>query len=150
YRGALEARAAAIGITDRDRFTGVVAPAVIPRWYRMGDVSVGASLSETQGLTFIEAMSSGLPLLCRRAPSLASVAVEGVRGWQFESPAQFTTRLNALLDDPRGREQMSRAALDRARITCDAQEFGRSVLSVYQQARGRREPLIVRHEPVPA
>lgn len=150
YRGALEARAAALGITDRVRFTGVVAPADIPRWYRMGDVFVGASLSETQGLTFIEAMSSGLPLLCRRDPSLASVVVEGVTGWQFESPAQFTTRLNALLDDPRGREQMSRAALDRARITCDAQEFGRSVLSVYQQARGRREPLIVRHEPVPA
>src|SRR5699024_3499992 len=115
YRGALEARAGALGITDRVRFTGVVAPADIPRWYRIGDVFVGASLSETQGLTFIEAMSSGLPLLCRRDPSLASVVVEGVTGWQFEGSAQFTTRLNALLDDPREREQMSRAALDRAR-----------------------------------
>ena len=150
YRGALEARAGALGITDRVRFTGVVAPADIPRWYRIGDVFVGASLSETQGLTFIEAMSSGLPLLCRRDPSLASVVVEGVTGWQFEGSAQFTTRLNALLDDPREREQMSRAALDRARTTCDAQEFGRSVLGVYQQARERRAPLIVRHEPVPA
>lgn len=150
YRAELEAHAQALGIAERVRFTGVVAPADIPRWYRMGDVFVGASLSETQGLTFIEAMASGLPLLCRRDPSLASVVVEGVTGWQFEGPAQFTTRLNSLLDDRRGREQMSLAALDRARATCDAQEFGRSVLSVYQQARERRTPLIVRREAVPA
>src|SRR5699024_1303469 len=135
YRGELEARAAALGIADQVRFTGEVAPVDIPRWYRMGDVFVGASLSETQGLTFIEAMASGLPLLCRRDPSLASVVVEGVAGWQFEGPGQFTARLHSLLEDPRGREQMSRAALDHARSTCDAQEFGRSVLAVYQQAR---------------
>ncbi|MDN5600206.1 MAG: glycosyltransferase family 4 protein [Brachybacterium sp.] len=150
YRAELEARATALGIADRVRFTGVVAPADIPRWYRMGDVFVGASLSETQGLTFIEAMASGLPLLVRRDPSLASVVVEGVTGWQFEGPAQFTARLTSLLDDPRGREQMSRAALERARTTCGAQEFGRSVLGVYQQARERRAPLMLRREAVPA
>src|SRR5699024_3197675 len=111
---------------------------------------VGASLSETQGLTFIEAMASGLPLLCRRDPSLASVVVEGVTGWQFEDPGQFTARLHSLLEEPRVREQMSRAALDHARSTCDAQEFGRSVLAVYQQARERRAPLITRREAVPA
>ncbi|MDN5898993.1 MAG: glycosyltransferase family 4 protein [Brachybacterium sp.] len=150
YRAELEARAKALGIAERVRFTGVVDPADIPRWYRMGDVFVGASLSETQGLTFIEAMASGLPLLCRRDPSLTSVVVEDVTGWQFEGPEQFTSRLSSLLDDPHGREQMSRAALEHARATCDAQEFGRSVLDVYQQARRRRAPLIARRETVPA
>ncbi|WP_245822684.1 glycosyltransferase family 4 protein [Brachybacterium avium] len=150
YRAELEARARALGIAERVRFTGVVDPADIPRWYRMGDVFVGASLSETQGLTFIEAMASGLPLLCRRDPSLASVVVEDVTGWQFEGPGQFTSRLHSLLDDPRRREQMARAALERARTTCDAQEFGRSVLDVYQQARQRRAPLLARREAVPA
>ncbi|WP_227873047.1 glycosyltransferase family 4 protein [Brachybacterium ginsengisoli] len=150
YRPELEARAASLGITDRVRFTGVVAPADIPRWYRMGDVFVGASLSETQGLTFIEAMACGLPLLCRRDPSLASVVVEGVTGWQFEGAAQFTSHLSALLDDPIRREQMSRAALDRALDTCDAKEFGRGVLRVYQEARGVRAPVIARREPVAA
>lgn len=150
YRPELEARAIDLGITDRVRFTGVVAPADIPRWYRMGDVFVGASLSETQGLTFIEAMASGLPLLCRRDPWLASVVVDGLTGWQFEGAAEFTGHLGSLLDDPRRREQMSRAALDRARDTCDAQEFGREVLRVYQEARGVRAPLITRREPVAA
>ncbi|WP_394216071.1 glycosyltransferase family 4 protein [Brachybacterium vulturis] len=150
YRGELQARARALGIADRVRFTGVVAPADIPRWYRMGDVFVGASLSETQGLTFIEAMASGLPLLCRRDPSLASVVVEGVTGWQFEGPAQFTDRLNSLLDDPRGRTQMAHAALDHARATCGAQEFARSVLGVYQQAREHRAPLLLGRDAVPA
>ena len=59
-------------------FTGVVAPADIPRWYRIGDVFVGASLSETQGLTFIEAIACGLPLLCPPRPARSqSVVLDG-------------------------------------------------------------------------
>jgi len=150
YRGELEARARALGITERVRFAGVQAPAEIPRWYRLGDVFVGASLSETQGLTFIEAMASGLPLLCRRDPSLASVVVEGSTGWQFENTAQFTARLHMLLDEPRRRERMSRAAVAHAQATCSAQVFGRDVLDVYQRARQRRAPLVMIREAVPA
>ncbi|WP_114855076.1 glycosyltransferase family 4 protein [Brachybacterium sp. YJGR34] len=138
YRDELEDRAATLGVTDRVRFTGQVDPAEVPRWYRAGDVFVSASLSETQGLTFIEALACGLPLLCHRDPSLASVVLEGRTGWQYEETAQFSAHLDELLDDPARRARMSAAALEHARATCGAQEFGRAVLEVYQQARRRR------------
>jgi 1,2-diacylglycerol 3-alpha-glucosyltransferase len=150
YRAELEERARSLGIAEKVRFTGVADPAEVQRWYRVGDVFVSASRSETQGLTFIEAMACGLPLLCRRDPSLASVVLEGRTGWQFEDAEQFTAHLDSLLDDGARHEQMSAAALEHAGATCGAQEFGRSVLAVYQQVRAARAPQLLHREPVPA
>ena len=42
-------------------FAGMVPPAEVPLFYHMGDVFVSASQSETQGLTYFEAMAAGLP-----------------------------------------------------------------------------------------
>ena len=120
------------------------------RWYRVGDVFVSASRSETQGLTFIEAMASGLPLLARRDPSLENVILEGRTGWQYEDSAQFAAQLDRLLGEPMRREQMAVAALEHAHAAFGAQEFGRQALSVYQQARARRSPQIIRDELVAA
>lgn len=138
YRGDLEARAARLGISEQVRFTGVIDPAEIPRWYRIGDVFVSASLSETQGLTFIEALSCGLPLLCRRDPSLDAVVIDGLTGWQTEGAAAFSARLHHLLDDPALRSRIARTALEHARSTCGSESFGSSVHQVYQDVLGRR------------
>lgn len=150
YRPELEAHARALGIADQVRFTGVVDPAEVQRWYRVGDVFVSASLSETQGLTFIEAMAVGLPLLARRDPSLTNVILDGRTGWQYEDAAQFSTHLSALLDDPLRREQMSVAALEHSHATFGDQEFARSVLAVYEQVHAQRSPLLLREQPVAA
>lgn len=143
YRPELEAHARALGIADRVRFAGVADPAEVQRWYRIGELFVSASLSETQGLTFIEALACGLPLLCRRDPSLASVVVEGRTGWQYEDSEQFSAHLSALLDGPRRREEMATAAREHAQATCGAQDFGRHVLEVYRQSLRRRPARII-------
>ncbi|WP_345078477.1 glycosyltransferase family 4 protein [Brachybacterium paraconglomeratum] len=150
YRAELEAHALSLGIADQVRFTGVVDPAEVQRWYRVGDVFVSASLSETQGLTFIEAMAVGLPLLARRDPSLTNVILDGLTGWQYEDSAQFSAHLGALLDDPLRREQMSVAALEHSHATFGDQEFARKVLEVYEQVHAQRSPLILRRQPVAA
>lgn len=143
YRAELEERAEQLGITDRVRFTGVVDPGEVQRWYRIGDVFVSASLSETQGLTFIEALACGLPLLCRRDPSIASVVLDGRTGWQYETAAEFTRHLDALVSDRPARAAMAAQSVAHAGATCGAREFGRSVLDVYQQARARRSPRVL-------
>lgn len=35
-------------------------------WYQLGDLFVSASTSETQGLTYAEALAAGVPALCGR------------------------------------------------------------------------------------
>src|SRR5699024_2322327 len=147
---ALEERAERLGIGDRVRLPGEVDPSEVQRWYRLGDVFVSASLSETQGLTFIEALASGVPLVCRRDPSLAEVILDGRTGWQVDTAEEFVARLGTVLDDARLREQMSAAAIAHAHASCGAESFGRSVLEVYQQSRLPRSPRIIAREAVAA
>lgn len=137
-RADLEAQAAELGIAERVRFIGAVDPTEVPRWYRMGDVFVSASLSETQGLTFIEALACGTPLLCRRDPSLDGVVLDGITGWQFQGEAEFAYRLSDLLDHEAVRAQMASAAAAHAHESCGAEAFGRAALDVYTDAIARR------------
>ncbi|MUT94720.1 MAG: glycosyltransferase [Subdoligranulum sp.] len=67
-RAVLEQQAQSLGVADRVIFVGAVPPAEVPRYYALGDVFVSASTSEAQGLTYIEAMAAGLPLLCHADP----------------------------------------------------------------------------------
>ena len=52
-------------------------------YYRLGDIFLSASQSETQGLTYIEALASGLPAVCRRDDCLNDVITNGKNGGQY-------------------------------------------------------------------
>lgn len=66
YLETLRQLAAEKGIADRVIFTDAVSPDKIPLYYQIGDVFLSALQSETQGLTYLEALASGLPLVCRK------------------------------------------------------------------------------------
>ena len=109
-------------------------------YYRLGDVFVSASSSETQGLTYIEALAAGVPALCRQDPCLAGVIIDGVNGWQFRDGAGFRTGVARLLSDAVLREEMTRNAAELARREFSAEAFAQRVSAVYSQVleRGRR------------
>lgn len=134
YRSALEEAVRDLGLRDRVVFTGMVKPAQVADYYRLGDLFVSASTSETQGLTYIEALASGLPALCRKDPCLAGVIEDGVNGWQFEDGAQFTACLQAYLSDEQLRTSMRTAAVELARQSFSAESFARRVTEIYTAA----------------
>jgi Glycosyltransferase len=86
------------GIEDIVRFTGMIPQAEVASYYKLGTVFVSASQSETQGLTYIEALSSGIPLICRRDDCLKNVILQGENGWQYEEENEFKAHLNTILD----------------------------------------------------
>lgn len=98
------------GITDRVVFTGGVDPSVVCDYYRVGDVFVSSSRSETQGLTYLEALASGLPVLCRADPVLDGVVVDAVNGYQYENAHQFGSRMSELLTDVDLRRRLGEGA----------------------------------------
>ena len=55
----LEALTKELKLTDRVRFVGMVKPDEVPRWYRVGDIFVSASQSETQGKYRTANLSAG-------------------------------------------------------------------------------------------
>ena len=84
----------------------MVKPDGVPRWYRVGDIFVSASQSETQGLTYFEGMACGLPVLCRADPCLDGVVENGFNGWQWKDEAEFASALNTIISDPALRGQL--------------------------------------------
>ena len=129
----LEALTKELKLTDRVRFAGMVKPDEVPRWYRVGDIFVSASQSETQGLTYFEGMACGLPVLCRADPCLDGVVENGFNGWQWKDEAEFASALNTIISDPALRGQLHRNALATA-ARYSAEHFAQQVLDVYQQA----------------
>ncbi|MFS0674851.1 glycosyltransferase family 4 protein [Ornithinibacillus sp. 179-J 7C1 HS] len=100
YRNELEEMAETLGIKENVIFVGMITPEKIPFYYQLGDIFVSASNSETQGLTYIEALANGLPALCRKDACLENVLEDGVNGWQYETFDQFKERLDAMLSVP--------------------------------------------------
>lgn len=78
-------------------FTGMVPPDDVWKYYHLGDLFVSASTSETQGLTYIEALSSKLPLLCKKDDALTDVIIEGCNGWQYRNQEDFINALEVYL-----------------------------------------------------
>ncbi|MCB6365432.1 glycosyltransferase family 4 protein [Intestinibacillus massiliensis] len=110
YREELEKQVDFLGLRDKVRFSGMVAPGDVPAYYMLGDVFVCASTSETQGLTYLEAMASGLPQVVQKDDCLLGVVNDGENGFQYTSPEECANRLRTLLDDDAYRGMMSENA----------------------------------------
>lgn len=137
YRAQLEEQVRALHLADRVRFAGMVSPQQVPEYYQLGDLFVSASTSETQGLTYIEALASGLPALCRQDPCLTGVIRDGVNGWQFRDGAEFRTALHRFLCDEELRRELSQGAVETARQEFSSQAFAARVATVYAQILGQ-------------
>ncbi|NJN82813.1 MAG: glycosyltransferase family 4 protein, partial [Caldilineaceae bacterium] len=62
-----------LGLEESVRFPGYIAVEELPAWYRAAELFVYPSLFEGFGLPVLEAMASGAPVLCSRAPSLLEI-----------------------------------------------------------------------------
>lgn len=114
-------------------FAGAVEPAQAPLYYRLGDAFVSASGSETQGLTYLEALAAGLPAVCRADPCLEGVLQNGVNGWQCPDAAAMAQRLGELFAN----EPLRAAMANRAAASAQAfsvQAFGRAAVEFYADA----------------
>jgi len=89
HRGSVEKEIRNLGLEKRVKLTGMITPKVIPRYYRMGDLFVCSSTSEAQGLTYIESLAAGLPVLCKRDECLDGLIVNGKNGWQYDAEQEF-------------------------------------------------------------
>ena len=106
-RQQLQKQAEESGISEQVVFTGAVLPEQVNRYYQAGDLFVSASTSETQGLTYIEALCSGLPMLCRRDDSLQGVIRENINGWQYDCKTDFIQKVRYFMEHPKQQEALS-------------------------------------------
>lgn len=115
-RERLEGIAKTLQLQEKVIFTGMVTPEEVAQYYQLGDVFVCASNSETQGITYIEALASGIPALCRKDACLDSVITDGYNGFQYETYEFFKMHLQYILESEERRVEMGVCARQTAKL----------------------------------
>ncbi len=130
----IKAQVEASSIRSRTIFTGMVAQDEVAKYYRLGDLFVSASQSETQGLTYIESLAAGVPILCRKDTCLDGVVEQGKNGWTFETEEEFRCYLDTFLDNYGKSREMGEYASRIAFEKFSSDTFADRVLEVYRYA----------------
>lgn len=104
----------------------------VVNYYKAADGFISASTSETQGMTYIEALSSGLVVLARHDEVLEDLIIENKNGYFFDSN---------IYDAIEKFNSLSKEELDNMKETCmasvqcyDADTFGVSSIRIYEEA----------------
>lgn len=71
----------------------------IQNYYALGNIFVCASKSETQGLTYLEAMASGKPILARKDECLNPILIEGRNGYSYNNEIEFIENIKKMIID---------------------------------------------------
>jgi 1,2-diacylglycerol 3-alpha-glucosyltransferase len=118
------------GIANQVIFVGEQPWDDIPVFYKLGHIFISASQSETQGLTFIEALASGLPVVAKADRCLDGTLYDGVNGYMFSDHNAMMWALDNLLSDERRRREMSAQAVYSVQ-RFSGEYFAQAVQSLY-------------------
>ena len=116
-------------------FTGYIHHGQLPLIYQLADVFVSPSDTETQGLTFIEAMSQGTPVIAIKARGPADFIRHGKNGFFANNldPLEFQELIEKDLSNPSKLAEIKRNAIKKAK-EYDYETFRKRMYSGYRQA----------------
>jgi glycogen synthase len=123
---------AALGLGAQVRFAGFLRGDEVEQAYRMADVYVMPSVSEPFGLTALEAVRHGVPVILSKNSGVAEVLPRGALKVDFWDIEKMADRILAVLDRPALGEALRRAAGSEVRkLTWEA--AARKCLEVYEE-----------------
>ena len=126
--------AKSIGIDQQVIFTGKQSPDLVPVFYAAATAFVSASTTETQGMTFIEALSTGLPIFARHDDVLEDLIDEGKSGFFFNDEEDFAGKVISYFEcDAETVAKMKTCAIAKAQ-NYDCFKFYQDILAVYDEA----------------
>ncbi|MFZ8209580.1 glycosyltransferase, partial [Streptococcus pyogenes] len=109
-------------------FTGMVPHDKVALYYKACDFFISASTSETQGLTYIESLASGTPIIAHGNPYLDDVVTDKMFGTLYYAETDLTDAIiDAILKTP----VMDKRLLAKKRYEISAQHFGKSIYTFY-------------------
>lgn len=133
-REELESLTKSLRLQDYVKFIGKIDNKEIYKYYLISDLFLSASISETQGLTFMEAMASSVPVLCRFDNNLVGVISNKKTGFFFVDEKDFPDRLNEILNY---NQEELKLICDNALETIDKfseKAFYMNIIEVYKRA----------------
>lgn len=132
---------AQLGIANRVHSTGMIAYEDIPSYLAMCDIFVTTSVAETFGMTTVEAMSAGLPIMGIHSAGTSDIVEDGKTGFlSTEDLSAFTARLTYLCLYPGLRKAMGAAASEASK-QYDIERTTRILLGHYTRLLQSTKPL---------
>ncbi|WP_296885053.1 glycosyltransferase [uncultured Methanobrevibacter sp.] len=119
-----------MGMQKHVRFTGVIHPKETYKYYKLGKIFVSASTCETQGITYIEALASSLPIVCRYDESLDDVIENGYNGFTYTNKQEYIDHILKILNMDEEYSILKDNAL-KASQKFSKETFGKDIESVY-------------------
>ena len=134
FREELELYAEELGISNIVDFIGQVPGLEVPFYYNLCDIYTSASITETQGLTFMEAMAAGKIVLARFDSNLTGTIVNGKTGFFFTDDGSFVSQVEKIFSLTK---EQKNAIVKEANDTLEMysiEKFYDNIMRVYQRA----------------
>lgn len=129
YVGALKELAEELGIAEFVYFVGEVANDKVAIYYKAADYFVSASKSETQGLTYTEAMASGVQCVVEGNAYLNNLFDDESLGKTFESDEEFA---DTFIEYVESEIEMDQSVLENKLHEISADYFGEKIVNYYE------------------
>jgi len=135
WRERFEQRAAAPELKGRFVFTGLVAPAEVPRCLGASDVVVHLSYREGLPRAVSQALASGLPVVAYDCDGAREVCLDGRTGFLVKQRdlATLTNRLAQLAREPELRARFGTAGREFVRENFGVQKMVDDIYALYQR-----------------
>ena len=142
--GALERRAADLGIGDRVTFVGAVPQRELPAYYSAADVCVVPSRYESFGLVAAEALACGTPVIASKVGGLPSIVRDHENGLlvPWRRPEAFAESIELVLDNQSLHRRLTREAR-RSVAHLSWERTARDTIALYRSVGLASSPAVV-------
>lgn len=125
----LEQQVAELNIQPNVLFTGEISNDQVADYYHAADLFVSTSVSESQGLTYIEALASGLKVVTTHSPYTDDLLSDKEFGMTFEKLDDLANILFEYLTT--GQQSIETNKLNQKLSAISAADFGEKVIQFY-------------------
>jgi len=123
-----------LSLNEHFFFAGASTPSDVPLYYQLGNVFVSASVTETQGLTFMEAMAAHLIVLARYDDNLAGTINDKKNGFFFLDEEHFASLLPNILNLENEEKDRICQNADASLEPYSIDNFYKNAMEVYKRA----------------
>ena len=126
------------GLSKKIIFLGEQPTEKLPLLFRSLDIYIAPKRWEGFGLTPIEAMSSGVPVIATKAGVFEEMILPEKTGYivEYDDPYTITQHVSALLNNKQLLDEMSEQARARVLNAFNIQKEADRLINIYQQIRG--------------